>query len=432
MAYFVVAATVFSVAALLFWRAYLQDCDIHRRLLVGRGEAVLGALESGVRAHRQVGNWFRENIGEVLEETVAIPGIRGLAIVANSGEEIDRGGVLPEGYKPIITPQEMTSGVLISRRVRLLDEVSSGAETSRWRGRGRRASEEVAISVLLREPVWLVAFLDRSEYAAAIARSRIHLAVWVVITAVAVFLGFAVLMLAHRQSRLATQLTLAREREGRMEEMARLGAGLAHETKNPLGLVRGIAQSWAGGCATADEMRREARLVIDEADRVVSRINSFLVYARQPAPILCPTPLNSLLNDTVTLFRDETLAKGVVLSVETRPIVVLTDQGMLKQIVVNLIANALAACGSGDRVVVRQCDSSDGTVGIEVADTGDGIAAEDLSEVTKPYFSRRPGGTGLGLSIVSQIVNAHGWTLNILPGSGGGTTVRVGAVKVVN
>ena len=108
----------------------------------------------------------------------------------------------------------------------------------------------------------------------------------------------------------------------------------------------------------------------------------------------------------------------------------LADQEMVRQILVNLLSNALYSCDSGDSIEVSlRFENGEGT--LAVRDTGCGISQEDLRQVVKPYFTRRPGGTGLGLSIVGQLIKAQGWSMNIESELGQGTTVRTLGLKRV-
>ena len=102
---------------------------------------------------------------------------------------------------------------------------------------------------------------------------------------------------------------------------------------------------------------------------------------------------------------------------------------MVRQVVVNLMANALAACKKGDSITVELIPAGNGMLELSVQDTGVGMSREDLPDVTKPYFSRRAGGTGLGLAIVEQIVQAHNWHLDIDSSPAEGATVRITSIE---
>jgi len=424
----VVALCVAAVAAFWLWNDYAQEEQAHEKVLVVRGEAVLAALAGGIRSHRRIGSWLPTNIEVVLDETAAPEGIEGLALFRQDGTLYAKGGEFPAALQPSITPQWVGDGLLICEEAKFVDQ-GGGPGAGRGRGWGREALESTRpdesseLETLLKNPVWLAVLLDGTEYRQAISTARRRLLVSMSVTLLAIGLGVVAVSLIHRQGRMAAELALAKEQEKRLEEMALLGAGLAHETKNPLGLIRGLGQSLLTRCTgeESEKSRHDARTIVDEADRVVSRINAFLTYARPKPPVLHEVDLRDLVEETAGLFRDEAAAKGVELKVQTDSVRIRADADQVRQVLVNLLANALAACSKGDRVeILTHGEGADGFV-LTVRDTGEGIADDDLRNLTKPYFTRREGGTGLGLAIVKHIADGHGWRLQIQSKTGQGS-----------
>lgn len=430
----VVALLVAGVAAFWLWSDYTQEKETHEQVLISRGEAVLAALEGGIRTHRRLGNWFPANINVVLEETASASGIQGLGIFKDDGELYVHGGTFPDSLHPSDRPQWVTGGLLICQKTKLEDRGGPPMGGGRRRGWGREAADasqtaqSSQVEELFRNPVWLSVLLDGTDYREAMAKARGRFAASLTITLLAIGLGILAISLIQRQGRMAAELGFAHEQEKRLEELALLGAGLAHETKNPLGLIRGMAQSLLRRAGTSDDQaERDARRIVDEADRVVSRINAFLTYARPKPPEPREVDLAQVAEEVAGLFRDETAAKRVDL--ETRaesPLPIQADPDQLRQVLVNLVANALAACSKGHRIEIAAARDGDAGFALTVRDTGEGIAEEDIPNLTKPYFTRRQGGTGLGLAIVHQIAEAHGWRLEIhsRPGQGSAFTLR--------
>ena len=419
-----IALCVAAVVVFWLWSDYVQQRDALERLLIVRGRAVLSALEGGMRSHRRMGMWLRVNMDAILEETVSAPGSLGLPIIDKDGARMGHGGAVPDDVKPSFTPQWTPDGLVIYRETQFVgfqDEASMMGRQMRGRGRRNETAESPP-----REPAWLMVLLDDSEYRESLAGARRRFAGSLAITLAAILLGVSFLALVQRHGRLAAELDLARERQKRFEELSLLGAGLAHETKNPLSVIRGMAQSWLGRPEVPPEARTEAQRVIDESDRVVGRINSFLTYARPQSPNVLPIELGKVIAETVGLFRDEATLKDVSVHVKIESVrAAAADPDMIRQVVVNLMTNALAACAKGDSITVELVPTGNGTLAISVEDTGEGMNHEDLPHVTKPYFTRREGGTGLGLAIVEQIVEAHKWRLEIDSSPGEGTTVRI-------
>jgi signal transduction histidine kinase len=215
-------------------------------------------------------------------------------------------------------------------------------------------------------------------------------------------------------------LLVARERATHNEQLARLGAGLAHETKNPLSLVRGMAQSLLDDAGDGQAVYDRANRIIDETDRIVGQINGFLTLARPKTPALEPVALDPLFSGLASLIEQEARENGVAVEVEGAGRSVEADPELLRRALLNLLLNALQACGAGDHVRLF----ADGAR-IVVEDSGPGIAPEDIERVMEPYFSKRPGGTGLGLAIVEEIARLHGWRCTLVSAPGRSTRVAL-------
>jgi signal transduction histidine kinase len=415
-----------ALAALIvswLWIDCRKAQEAGAQVLVAQGQAALHALEGGIRSHRRVGTWLRSNIDSVLESTVAAtPGFLGLALFDENKDLVSSGGSVPSALIPDLQPQWTDDGLVVSLRTRLVSPEGVGGQ---GQGRGGPWYDEQEPDTMTDSPIWLTALLDDGPCREAASRERRRCLLWMAIALAAVALAVATASLVQHRGRLAVELGLGRERENRLEELTRLGAGLAHETKNPLSLIRGLAQSLAGQPAEAEKTRARAGQIVDEADRVVGRINSFLRYSRPAAPQIQPVDLAAIVEENLRLFVDEAGAKGIRARARSRPATVLADPDLLRQALVNLMVNALAACADGDTVDIDVGPGERDRLALAVCDTGAGIAPNDLPHVIKPYFTRREGGTGLGLAIVDQIVQAHGWRLEIESTVEAGTSVRI-------
>ncbi|HEO71922.1 MAG TPA: hypothetical protein ENN80_11720, partial [Candidatus Hydrogenedentes bacterium] len=258
----------------------------------------------------------------------------------------------------------------------------------------------------------------------------VQLAAASIVTVGAIALGAWLTVSRLRQRELQAELILACERGAQHERLAQLGAGLAHETKNPLGIVRGLAQS-IGGAPQADEhVRRLAGEIVDEADRTVGRINSFLTLARPKEVELRTVDVDAFFEHMRMLVQPEADRRSVTLTVNGDRQHIVADEDLLRRAVLNLLVNAIRASEGGGAVAARALRDGDTTT-LEVRDDGCGITPEDLPRVTEPYFTRFEGGTGLGLSIVEQIARAHGWGLKIASEVGEGTQVSLRGMKRV-
>ena len=222
----------------------------------------------------------------------------------------------------------------------------------------------------------------------------------------------------HREAerRAFQDLKDAQSRIVQGEKMAALGtfaSGLAHEVRNPLNSIglqlarlerktRGLDPDLAG------EMTALTRIIREEVERLEALVSDFLLFARPVRPEHQPTPLLELAQEVASLVAPEAHAAGVHLEVlpvgEPLPPVPI-DAARLKQVVLNLIRNAIEAIPGGGRVLV-ECGLVEGQARLVVHDTGAGLP-KDL-DIFQLFVTTKPRGTGLGLAIAHQIVLEHG------------------------
>jgi len=173
-----------------------------------------------------------------------------------------------------------------------------------------------------------------------------------------------------------------------------------------------------------------AQQIVDESDRTVGQINSFLGFARPLEPVPAPVSMANLFDDMKPLFEAEARGAGIVFHCEDNGLTVRADEAMLRRALMNLVINAIHAVKSRGTVTVS-AERVQGSVRIVVEDTGCGIAPEDMRRLTDPYFGRFEGGSGLGLSIVDQIARAHGWRLRFRSAPGANTQVSIEGMSEV-
>lgn len=231
--------------------------------------------------------------------------------------------------------------------------------------------------------------------------------------------------LAARE-RLARGMALEQQRRQSLESLSLLAAGLAHEIRNPLGAIRGLAQLLHEQ-SRDDESGRHASLMIHELDRVVERLEEFLDFARPRKARESRVDLGELARKTATLLRPDADAAGLHLHVRVEgnaPIEVPGDAASLEELLLNLALNAIEASNPGGCMEISVDSPASGPV-IIVADTGHGIAADDLPRLFEPYFTTKQRGSGLGLAISRRIAEDHQavLTLTNAPNQGALATV---------
>jgi two-component system sensor histidine kinase PilS (NtrC family) len=211
-----------------------------------------------------------------------------------------------------------------------------------------------------------------------------------------------------------------------------LSAGIAHEIRNCLNPIAGSVEVLQRELRVTGENARLLELIVRESERLDSFIRELLDYARERPLHTETVEVGSLLRDAVDVARRHPSA-GPDMLLELTPsdeaLWARMDYEQMKQVLLNLIINAMEAIETTGRVTVRPVAESRGprrgVVGFEVRDTGVGIPAEELQRVTEPFFSTKNGGTGLGLAIVNRIVERHGGTMHLESRVGEGTSIRV-------
>jgi len=243
-------------------------------------------------------------------------------------------------------------------------------------------------------------------------------------------LALALAWRAFRHSAdLEIQLVHERETAMRLRDMNVTAAGLVHETKNPLNLIRGMAQMIGRRPDTPGDIRKTASNITEETDRVTGRLNQFLNYARPVQPEPQPVDLNGLVHSVFDVLAFDCEEKNVTLKATGPKVSIWADEGMLRQTLFNLLLNAVQAVPNGGHVTVQIIAGLDKTVRLEVRDDGPGIAIENCEEVFRPYYTTSEKGTGLELTVVWQIARAHHWTVDCQPGDNG-AVFRVGGIRL--
>jgi signal transduction histidine kinase len=206
-------------------------------------------------------------------------------------------------------------------------------------------------------------------------------------------------------------------------------AGLAHETRNPLNIVRGLAQMLSKQEDAPPEIRIKAKEIIDETDRVAAQLNEFINYSRPREVRRAATRLSAVVTEVARALNYDIEEKKVTLQNLAEDIVIEADEQLLRQALFNLVLNAIQAVPSGGAIQVRSGRQNNEAF-IEISDNGPGVAPEHRAEIFKPYFTTHEEGTGLGLAVVQQIVLAHGWEIECLPNSPAGAIFRIIHVKL--
>jgi two-component system sensor histidine kinase HydH len=231
------------------------------------------------------------------------------------------------------------------------------------------------------------------------------------------------------QAQTAT-ITAARARLAQSEKLAALGqlaTAIAHEVRNPLGVIRSAAQGVGETLrAEDDDGRRACSFILAEIDRLNNVISSLLAFARPLRLAPRAVSIGPLFDSALLLAREDLSAKGLRVSRREAADLptVRADPDLLSQVLLGLLANASDVTGAGGEVAL-EATRVDGGIELAVLDTGPGVPAELRTRIFEPFFTTRERGTGLGLAVARQIVEAHGGKIEVGDRPGGGARFAV-------
>jgi len=393
----------------------IAEARRHRAALAQNTQSSIRVLEAALRS---VGRGRRQRPGfldAVLVEVAAVPEILAAWLVEPDGEPLASTG----DDRELPSPGSFEGAALLDDGLLAGHLVDIGPCLGGPGAGGLVRDESDA------QTVFLFLLVDRTPADLEIAADR-RLRIAVLVVSAAAALGAYLVIRGRTRTRhLRTELAVTEERAHSDREWALLGAGLAHETKNPLAYVRAAAQRLADENPAATT----ARNIVDEVDRVVARLNEFLHYSKPVEPTLTDVGLPALFDEVAALVAPDLDPLAARLDTQADVETVRADANQLRQILLNLLVNAARALGSDGRVELVAERRDRGTVRIRVRDNGRGIPREDIDSVFEPYTTRTAGGTGLGLAIVKRLAEAHGWSLRLESEPDCGTIVTIDGIE---
>jgi signal transduction histidine kinase len=237
---------------------------------------------------------------------------------------------------------------------------------------------------------------------------------------------------------LQQRVVAQRMAESRLVQAAKLAAvgemaaGIAHELNNPLTTVSGFTELVLEEIPEGSGIREDMELVLREAQRARGVVRRLLDFARQSESARVRSDINEIVSDVLALVNHLLRISGIQLFTDLAEGLpwISVDRNQIKQVILNLVHNALHAMPTGGEIHIttnrRQRDNREWLV-MCLADTGTGIAPENLARVFEPFFTTRSkdGGTGLGLSVTYGIVSDHGGFIDVESQVGQGSTFTV-------
>jgi len=423
-----VLLVTWALLGLWQYREYGGERHLAEEVLTHQGEAIGNALVGGIRSHRRLGRFFEEQIQAMLNEFAGSENVLAVSLRSQDGSvRLTAGDPSQLNTLDQAQPGWLAQGFLCEQQFKIPADtggtpVGRGGGFGPGWGRGRAAAQvEDAAPLAAGGTLVIRLLLDRSHTdqqlrGSAWLRCLLVAASGLFLLAVALAWRASIRLL---DARAHTELLEVEAR--RLRDLSQAAAGLAHETRNPLGLIRGWVQRLTEGGLPASQLT-QAQAVIEECDRVTARINQFIAFARSRPPQAASVEIRPLVEELGVLLEPDLEAKQLVLDPSQVPpgICVEADRELLRQALFNLLGNAVQFSPRQGTIEVAATRSQDSRLRIEVADRGPGVAADAVASLFTPYFTTRPNGTGLGLAIVQQIAAVHGWQAGYRARAGGG------------
>jgi signal transduction histidine kinase len=373
--------------------------------------------------------------GATVTNTVVLPRFRD---ITNSVPDVFRRGGRrdhPDGPPPDMPPppDEVRSNTAGSGNTNAIAPDSRPRESRPRRPFWARGMDEAEFQALIekRELHGLVLSLSLENFRAVCEHDLWLRGIIVFFSGISAFGVVLAWRNIAKSSELQLRLVRASEMNSHLREMNLAAAGLAHETRNPLNIIRGMAQMISKQPDAVPDIRERSRAIVDETDKVTAQLNEFINYSRPREVRRSSVALNAVLYEVARALSYDIEEKKIRFEIKGDSFAIEADEQMLRQMLFNLVLNAIQALGRDGEIhiVTKRQNATDAI--LEIRDNGPGVPPERRTEIFKPYFTMQQKGTGLGLAIVQQIVLAHGWEIECLGNEPTGALFRITHLKVV-
>ncbi|EPL8199311.1 TPA: two-component system sensor histidine kinase ZraS [Klebsiella aerogenes] len=410
-------------------RDYGRETAAARQTIEEKGEVLIRALESGTRVGMGM-RMHHAQLQALLEEMAWQPGVLWFAVTDENGKIIAHSD--PQQVdKALYSPAQMRElKVGEQERWRRLAEPQPALEIYRQfrplnPARGHHMGMMKRCNSALAQPnvpqVIFIAF-DSRELDAAQARGLRNMMIMLAAAALVIVATILAQFWFRRYRLSRQQLQEAMARKEKLLALGHLAAGVAHEIRNPLSSIKGLAKYFAERTPPGGEAQELALVMAKEADRL-NRVVSELLELVRPAHLnYQPVDINALIHHSLQLVSQDAQSRGIALQFTPRPELtsIKADPDRLNQVLLNLYLNAMQAIGRDGVIHVSASEADRQRVKIVVKDSGKGMSDEELQAIFTPYFTTKADGTGLGLAVVQNIIEQHGGTIRAesQPGAG--------------
>ena len=412
----------------LIVRDYGRENEAARQTIQEKGSVLIRALESGTRVGMGM-RMHHSQLQALLEEMAWQPGVLWFAVTDENGKIIAHSDPrrVGESLYPASTLRELNIGS--EERWRRLEQPEPALEIYRQfrplNGGGhhmRMMMRRESADLRNQAPQVIFIAFDTRELDADHARGLRNMVIMLCAAGVVMTATVLAQFWFRRYQRSRKQLQEATARKEKLLALGHLAAGVAHEVRNPLSSIKGLAKYFAERTPADGEAHQLALVMAREADRL-NRVVSELLELVRPAHLKYQSvDLNEVITHSLQLVSQDAASRAISLKFIAQPALcrIQADPDRLKQVLLNLYLNAIHAIGRDGVITVAVRECGDGRVKVSVADSGKGMTAEQLQAIFTPYFTTKADGTGLGLAVVQNIVEQHGGTIDAesTPGKG--------------
>ena len=226
-----------------------------------------------------------------------------------------------------------------------------------------------------------------------------------------------------------TEVKKLRKELMRNEKLAALGelsTGVAHEIRNPLGIIKAIEQTMKNEFKDNPEVVKELDIIDEEVERANKVVKALMEFGRPPRGEKILFSVDSVLEDVLTVANKYIIQHGVKVHYsKSDDAYAVIDKELLKQAFINIIFNAVQAMPNGGRLIISTANIHGLFIKVIFEDTGVGIKEENIDRVFNPFYTTKTEGTGLGLPIVHRIIEEHGGAISVSSKEGKGTVFEV-------
>ncbi len=201
----------------------------------------------------------------------------------------------------------------------------------------------------------------------------------------------------------------------RLSSMGEMAAGISHEIRNPLGIIRSSAELLKKKVAKVDPENTIPDIIVEEASRLNRIITDFINYAKPRSPKFAGCQVQDVIDKNIAFLEAQINDQGYVIKKNYQNSVpeIMADSTMLYQSFLNVLINSMQAMPDGGRILI-EVSAGDHLVTVHFDDEGQGIPHENLEKIWDPFFTTKEMGTGLGLGIVKNIIESHGGSIQIM------------------